>query len=72
MPGAKNKLAIRSKSTVILPATLGSKSRIGHSNAGQLAASPGELSDGQAQEDGALPVDNNIHEMHASEEPQDH
>jgi hypothetical protein len=72
MTGAKNKLASRSKSNVIPPAALGSRSRIGQEYAGQQASSPGEISDSPALEVAALPVDNVIQELHVAEEPQDH
>ncbi|MBL8415635.1 MAG: hypothetical protein JNM42_14445 [Propionivibrio sp.] len=72
MPQEKNKLAARTRSTVIAPAELGGRSRIGQENAGQQAAGPGEISDSSAQEVAALSVDNVIQALQVAEEPQDH
>ena len=71
-PVAKNKLAAREKSTVIPPAALGSRSRIGQENADYQATGSGEISDRSALEVAALPVDNVIHEAYAAEESLDH
>jgi len=71
MPGAINKVTGRAKSNVILPAALGSK-RIGQETAGQQVTGPGEISDSSALDVAALPVDNVIQALQASEEPQDH
>jgi hypothetical protein len=71
MQGANNKPAARAKSKIILPAAPG-RTRIEQANLGQQDTSPREISDNSAAEFAALPVDNSIQELPASEEPQDH